>query len=131
MTARTRRCGWRSQVCLLCPVLGMRARSSDPFLAQCLSKFDVAVEPTRGPQCPALAAEQPHPPPSGGCQGGGCRGRGAGPGAAPQGVISGPQLVSCSPGAGRATAQPGTNLVIVLTPLLGPTLHPSSWSRVS
>ena len=46
---------------MLCPVLGMRARSSDPFLAQCLSKFDVAVEPTRGPQCPALAAEPPPP----------------------------------------------------------------------
>ena len=88
----------------------------DPFLAQCLSKFDVAVEPTSGPGVQYLLRPLPDH----------LRGWGGGR-AAPQGVISGPQLVRWSPGAGRARAEPGTNLVIVLTPLLGPGLHPWSW----
>ena len=59
----------------------------DPFLAQCLSKFDVAVEPTSGPGVQYLLCPLPDH----------LRGWGGGR-AGPQGVISGPQLAWPGPG---------------------------------
>ena len=61
----------------------------DPFVAQCLSKFDVAVEPTH--QLVLVTSISVSRPPEGG-----------GEGWVPQGVISGPQL---GPGPGPLLLQ--------------------------
>ena len=93
----------------------------DPFLAQCLSKFDVAVEPTSGPGCPVSPLPPPRPP----------EGVGRGESGTPGGHIWTSISVA---GAGQLLQGPGgwtlqrTNLVMVLTPP-GVTL-PARTSRV-